>query len=40
MLACARSTGALADAGSDMQLAAEGLHAAAQVTLERGASAH
>jgi hypothetical protein len=32
--------GALADAGGDMQLAVEGLLAAAQVTLERGASGY
>ena len=30
--------GALADAGGDLRLAVEGLLAAAQVTLERGAS--
>ena len=32
--------GAIADAGGDMQLAVEGLLAAAQVMLERGASVY
>jgi hypothetical protein len=36
-LPAAAITGALADAGGDMRLAVEGLLAAAQVTLERGA---